>query len=389
MIKLRTHIISLTAVFLALGIGLVLGSTFLDRTFVDALDAQVRRLNDRVDQRTEEVEALNRVIDEQTLTEEAAADAGYEQLLAGQLTDAQVVVLANRGIDEDQVNRTVEVLQAADAEVPAVVWLTDRWNPTDPQRSIEIAESLDLETTDPAQVTAEAAAMLGLALAGPTPATNAPATTAPATTAPATTAPATTAPATNAPATNAPSTTAQGDPTTTAATDGAAPTSTTGISPGSTVALDAGPEELLKRLTDAELIEQEAAPAGNLSVPGPEALIVSITGEGSSLDPKKAYLPIVTELVSFNPGRVLVAETRNTRTIQAEATEDDVPVRGAALEVVRSDDALRGQSSTLDGLEGPLGKAAVVVALMELREGKTGDYGLAAGTDGPVPSITR
>ncbi len=384
MIKLRTHIISLTAVFLALGIGLVLGSTFLDRTFVDALDAQVRRLNDRVDQRTEEVEALNRVINEQTLTEEAAADAGYEQLLAGQLTDGQVVVLANRGIDEDQVDRTVEVLQAADAEVPAVVWLTDRWNPTDPQRSIEIAESLDLETTDPAQVTAEAAAMLGLALAGPTPATNAPATTAPATTAPATT-----APATNAPATNAPSTTAQGDPTTTAPTDGAASTSTTGISPGTTVALDAGPEELLDRLTDAELIEQEAAPAGNLSVPGPEALIVSITGEGSSLDPKKAYLPIVTELVSFNPGRVLVAETRNTRTIQAEATEDDVPVRGAALEVVRSDDALRGQSSTLDGLEGPLGKAAVVVALMELREGKTGDYGLAAGTDGPVPSITR
>ena len=384
MIKLRTHIISLTAVFLALGIGLVLGSTFLDRTFVDALDAQVRRLNDRVDQRTEEVEALNRVINEQTLTEEAAADAGYEQLLAGQLTDAQVVVLANRGIDEDQVNRTVEVLQAADAEVPAVVWLTDRWNPTDPQRSAEIAESLDFDTTDPAQVTAEAAAMLGLALAGPTPATNAPATTAPATTAPATT-----APATNAPATNAPSTTAQGDPTTTAPTDGAASTSTTGISPGTTVALDAGPEELLKRLTDAELIEQEAAPAGNLSVPGPEALIVSITGEGSSLDPKKAYLPIVTELVSFNPGRVLVAETRNTRTIQAEATEDDVPVRGAALEVVRSDDALRGQSSTLDGLEGPLGKAAVVVALMELREGKTGDYGLAAGTDGPVPSITR
>ena len=364
MIKLRTHIISLTAVFLALGIGLVLGSTFLDRTFVEALDAQVRRLNDRVDQRTEEVEALNRVINEQTLTEEAAADAGYEQLLAGQLTDAQVVVLANRGIDEDQVDRTVEVLQAADAEVPAVVWMTDRWNPTDPQRSIEIAESLDLETTDPAQVTAEAAAMLGLALAGPTPATN-------------------------APATNAPSTTAQGDPTTTAPTDGAASTSTTGISPGTTVALDAGPEELLDRLTDAELIEQEAAPAGNLSVPGPEALIVSITGEGSSLDPKKAYLPIVTELVSFNPGRVLVAETRNTRTIQAEATEDDVPVRGAALEVVRSDDALRGQSSTLDGLEGPLGKAAVVVALMELREGKTGDYGLAAGTDGPVPSITR
>ena len=48
MIKLRTHIISLTAVFLALGIGLMLGSTFLDRTFVDALDAQVKSLNGRL-----------------------------------------------------------------------------------------------------------------------------------------------------------------------------------------------------------------------------------------------------------------------------------------------------------------------------------------------------
>ena len=63
MIKLRTHIISLTAVFLALGIGLMLGSTFLDRTFVDALDAQVKSLNGRLEDRTAEVKSLTEVLE--------------------------------------------------------------------------------------------------------------------------------------------------------------------------------------------------------------------------------------------------------------------------------------------------------------------------------------
>lgn len=361
MIKLRTHIISLTAVFLALGIGLVLGSTFLDRTFVDALDAQVKRLNDRVEQRNAEVDSLTKVLDEQTLTEAAASEAGYEQLLAGQLADSEVVLLANRGIDEDQVDRTVEVLQAADAEVPAVLWLTDRWNPTDADRSADIAEALELEATQtPEEVTAQAAAMLASALAGPSPSATSKATTTTAT------------------------------PTTTSVPDGdAAPATSTSAAPPTSVEPEADPEEVLARLADAKLIEQQAAPSKNLAAPEPEALIVSISGEGSSLDPTVAYLPIVAELVASNPGRVLLAETRNTRTLQQEATDEDVPPRGASLEAIRTDDDLRGQSSTLDGLESPLGKAAVVVALMEMSDGKTGDYGMAAGTDGPLPSITR
>ena len=386
MIKLRTHIISLTAVFLALGIGLVLGSTFLDRTFVDALDAQVRRLNDRVDQRTAEVDALRRVLDEQTLSEAAAADAGYDQLLSGQLADSEVVVLANRGIDEDQVDRTIEVLQAAGAEVPAVLWLTDRWNPTDDEQSAEIAETLGLAATDdPAEVTAQAAALLGSALAAPDPTAGGTTTTAkggtsdttaPTGAGPTTTARATTSPDTTAPDTTAPDTTAQSGRTTTTS-----PTATDG--PGD------DPEELLGLLDEAGLVEQQAAPSGDLLVPQPEALIMSITGEGSSLDPTAAYLPVATNLVASNPGRVLLAETRNTRTLEEEASDEDIPKRGDSLEAIRADDELRGQCSTLDGLERPLGKAAAVVALIELREGKTGDYGLAAGTDGPVPSITR
>ena len=41
MINLRYHIVSIVAVFLALGIGLALGSTFVDSILVNELKAQV------------------------------------------------------------------------------------------------------------------------------------------------------------------------------------------------------------------------------------------------------------------------------------------------------------------------------------------------------------
>ena len=48
---------------------------------------------------------------------------------------------------------------------------------------------------------------------------------------------------------------------------------------------------------------------------------------------------------------------------------------------------MAGQVSTLDGLESPVGKIAAVAALVELGVGKTGDYGLAEGTDALLPEV--
>lgn len=370
MIKLRTHIISLTAVFLALGIGLVLGSTFLDRTFVDALDAQVKNLNNRLDDRSQEVESLSRVLDEQTLTEASLRGAKFDRLMAGRLADSEVVVLANRGVDEAQVNRMVDVLLSADAEVPAVLWLTDRWNPGDAKSAAEIAESLGLESTDdPEEVTAAAAELFAEALAGPTPAevSDAAATTAE------TTAPTTTAVPGSAP------TEGENEPTTTEPTTTTAEPTTTALPE---------PQEQLQLLADAGLIEPQAAPSSELAAPAPEALIMSITGEGSSLDPVAAYVPVATALAGTNPGRVLLAETRTSRTLKEEALDSDVPSRGEALQAVRDVTAIAGQVSLLDGLETPVGKIAAVAALVELGDGKTGDYGLAEGTDGLLPVVS-
>ena len=48
MINIRYHIVSITAIFLALGIGTLLGSTFLDRATVDQLDRNIRNAEARI-----------------------------------------------------------------------------------------------------------------------------------------------------------------------------------------------------------------------------------------------------------------------------------------------------------------------------------------------------
>ena len=49
MINLRYHIVSITAVFLALGIGVVMGTSFLGKATVDQLKTQISRAESRID----------------------------------------------------------------------------------------------------------------------------------------------------------------------------------------------------------------------------------------------------------------------------------------------------------------------------------------------------
>ena len=44
MVDFRYHVVSLVAVFLALGIGIVFGTTVIDRALLDNLDSNVERL---------------------------------------------------------------------------------------------------------------------------------------------------------------------------------------------------------------------------------------------------------------------------------------------------------------------------------------------------------
>jgi hypothetical protein len=118
-INFRFHIASLVAVFLALALGIVIGSTVIDRAIVDNLN---RRLNDikadseRTDRRNGELSRENDRLQE--YLEQVRPYA-----VANRLDGVPVVPLAVRGIDETPVTDTVEFMRESGAIVPGVLWL--------------------------------------------------------------------------------------------------------------------------------------------------------------------------------------------------------------------------------------------------------------------------
>ena len=64
MINFRFHVVSLVGVFLALALGVVIGSTVIDRAIVDRLSSQI----DSIRKRADEQRAENRALRQQTRT---------------------------------------------------------------------------------------------------------------------------------------------------------------------------------------------------------------------------------------------------------------------------------------------------------------------------------
>ncbi|HEX6311917.1 MAG TPA: copper transporter [Acidimicrobiia bacterium] len=138
MINFRFHLVSLIAVFLALGLGVVMGATVIDEAIVDGLNARINDVEDEADaQRAENSE----------LREEIArleAFVGDEFAVAGTLDDVPVPVIAPRGVTGDDARSTVAMLQVAGADAPGVLWLEEKWQLEDAETREELAEILDV-----------------------------------------------------------------------------------------------------------------------------------------------------------------------------------------------------------------------------------------------------
>lgn len=122
MINFRYHVVSLTAVFLSLAVGLVLGSTVLNGPMLDALNNQVSTLGQANQQLREQVSFL----EEEAKREETFATEAAPLLLDGALTGRRValVVLPEAG---DYVDGLVDTLELAGADVTGTVRFTDRF----------------------------------------------------------------------------------------------------------------------------------------------------------------------------------------------------------------------------------------------------------------------
>ena len=133
MINFRYHVVSLTAVFLALAIGLVVGTAALNGPVADSLKNQISALNkdnsNKRDQITQYREELNRSQDFATQI--------APTVLGGKLAARKIVVLALPGTS-DYADGVIEMLTVAGATITAKVTVNDKF--FDPNVEFELLD---------------------------------------------------------------------------------------------------------------------------------------------------------------------------------------------------------------------------------------------------------
>jgi len=145
MVSFRFHLLSLTAVFLALAVGIAIGATVVDQATVDVLQ---KRLN-TVEANVKRTDKRNSQLDADVSEWRRFADQSGDELVEGRLTQVPVLVIGVRGIDRGPVDRLRQSLDRAGAVQEGTVWFTSK---------------LKLDKPDDV---ASLSAILGVANAGP------------------------------------------------------------------------------------------------------------------------------------------------------------------------------------------------------------------------------
>lgn len=362
MINLRFHIVSIVAIFLALAIGMLAGSTLLDRATVDVLKGRQRSLDARNAELRVENDELRAALDAREPADAAFGSEVLPGLLPGTLDDGPVLLLATRGIDEESVRAVQSAIRYAGGAPLGIVWFDSRVDLDDAGAVAKVAEALDIESDGDGgdlrdAVVAEITG--GLVVAG------GPATT-------------TTTTTTTTTVPFAPS------------IPGATPPATEPAAEASSPSAQADEQALtvLSALVDADLVDWESpneGEPGSRTLPNGGLDIVVLSGEGSELDPDQLIVPLVSALADRLAG-VVVGEVRRPRTEVESVESEDVPVRGAFVDRFRTSEDLDGRLVTVDDVDSPFGRLALVLALAQLPEVGAGDYGIAPTAERPFPS---
>lgn len=134
MINFRYHVVSLTAVFLALAIGLVLGTAALNGPVTDNLYDQVRSLGKTNSTLRDQVDHLEEEVDKQEEFVRLAAPT----MLKDKLINRRVAVVTMPGADTQHVKGVTEMLGRAGAKVTSQLQFTDDF--TDPAKNEDLLD---------------------------------------------------------------------------------------------------------------------------------------------------------------------------------------------------------------------------------------------------------
>lgn len=373
MINFRFHLVSLVAVFLALGVGVAMGASFIDRATVDTLRNRVDDLEDGYRARGGEIDDLR---DHLRDTDQDLAELlGEGGLLAGRLDDLPVVVVAPADLDDAAIDATWGALEAAGATRSATVRLEPSLDLEDDASLAAARELLGLESASPTLVRSRLAARLAEAMAVLTAV----------------------------------------EPTAMVGTPGDDPGGTNGAgTPGGTGG-DGGP--------DGNLPATPPAPGNRAAGPTPSvddvararAFLEGAAGEGllsvSDGDQADAAFPAVDrvsyvmlladgmreaavtrvhrladEVARIAPATVTVVETSSPVGAGSLPNTDRDRV-GALLVDLRNDDEAVERLSTVDHPDELLRRASIVLAVEEQLEGEVGHYGVGVGATATIPTV--
>ncbi|MEQ1787047.1 MAG: copper transporter [Acidimicrobiales bacterium] len=329
MISFRFHVVSITAIFLAIAIGIVVGTTYVDGAVVDALRSQIDNVEENLADRRAENDRLERELG----LAQAYIDSTSDFAVTNRLVDVPVLLVATRGIDEASVTTMAELTQQAGGVTPGVVWLEDRWELGSDDDRDALAAIIDGDPTDEVsdlRAAAWAAVMEELAevddvVASPP------------------------------------------DPTT-----GETTTTTTAPDP---------PASVLEPLEEAgflavDALEPQNATLADLAGSAPRIILVT----GTAAEPGPATLVPVIVDASVSGG---------LPTVVADVYVDDPegPDRGDALLEVLPEARLE-QIIVIDHGDRPEGQVASVLALDVVADGAFGHYGYGDGSAGVTPAWT-
>ena len=374
MINLRYHIVSLTAVFLAIGIGLTLGSTFLDRATVDNLNGQLENLETRLGDREDQINELQAALDDDRSLQ-GALDDQATGLLAGRLRPVPVVVLSSQGVDEGEIDAAVQALLLAGADVQGRWRLTDRFLLNSEAAVADLAAAIDEQTDDPARLRRTAIATIGRELrirqeagvgggtdgdtGGDTTSTTVAGDDAETTTTSADTTSSTTLPDAGADQ-----------------SEGTSTTSEPGVGPEGSTPADTLP--VVSALADAGFVSFEPVPGGADGAVFPDGTRLIIVGGSPDVPDDVVLAPLVT--------RLTLGATDPVPVVVTSAMDGDGDVADI-VSVVRDDDRLRTLVATVGNLEHFQNWAALVLALSDLDDKVVGHYGLGEGATRLLPPM--
>jgi hypothetical protein len=162
MINLRYHIVSLTAVFLALGVGILAGTTVIDRGLVQGFEANTTALQNRLNTQRSQI-----TIQERDLALwDKFGDKIIPPLVQGRLDGRATVVIADNAVPGALLNGLSETFALAGAKRPTRLTLTDKWALAAPASVEQLALLLGLKGSSKDEVLAEAASRIASRLGG-------------------------------------------------------------------------------------------------------------------------------------------------------------------------------------------------------------------------------